>query len=171
MMTMDFGSMRESAKKAYPNMSEEELGAKFDETGKARDTNNRLYLEQISGTNDNFEMKLGMVAQMDFMKAASGKYDAYEKAEDEVFKPVHQKMIDQGYKGSWSTLRMILPRGSEALGSHVVVNFYSDYAQFFKARGYDYGEPSEAAQAGFESRENKWVVMATLQKMVRPEGE
>ena len=160
-----------NAKKAYPEMSEDEITAKINNSSKTRDLAVRVYMERIANTTGDFELKVGNVASLDIMKAAEGQYDAYEKAEKETFQPSHQKMVDAGQKGSWGLLRILLPTGSEAYATHMTVNMYNDYEQFFKSWEYDLGPLSKserrAIDQGLKSRDMKWVYMATLQKKVR----
>ena len=159
-----------TAKQAYPEMSEDEITAKINNASKTRDLAVRVYMERIANTTGDFELKVGTVASLDIMKAAEGQYDAYEKAEKEIFQPSHQKMVDAGQKGSWGLLRVISPTGSEAYATHMTVNMYNDYEQFFKLE-YDLSMLSEsertAIDKGLKSRDMKWVYMATLQKKVR----
>ncbi len=128
-------------------------------------------LERIATTTGDFDMKVGTLASLDIMKAAEGKSDAYEKAENDIFQPSHQKMVDAGKKGSWGLLKIMLPFGSEAYATHMTVNMYNDYEQYFESWEYDLGTPSEsertAIDQGLKSRDMKWVYMATLQKKVR----
>ncbi len=160
-----------NAKKAYPEMTEDEIIAKINNSSKTRDLAVRVYMEQIATTTGDFEMKVGTLASLDIMKAAENQYDTYEKAEKEIFQSSHQKMVDAGQKGSWGLLRIMLPIGSEAYATHMTVNMYNDYKQFFKSWEYDLGTPSEsektAIDQGLKSRDMKWVYRATLQKMVR----
>ena len=160
-----------NAKKAYPEMSEDEITAKINNASKTRDLAIRVSMERIANTTGDFELKVGTVASLDIMKAVEGQYDAYEKAEKEIFQPSHQKMVDAGQKGSWELLRVLLPIGSEAYATHMTVNMYNDYEQFFKSWEYDLGTPSEsertAIDQGLKSRDMKWVYSATLQKMAR----
>ena len=160
-----------NAKKAYPEMSEDEITAKINNSSKTRDLAVRVYMERIANTTGDFELKVGTVASLDIMKAAEGQYDAYERAEKETFQPSHQKMVDAGQKGSWGLLRILLPIGSEAYATHMTVNMYKDYEQFFKSWEYGFGPLSKserrAIDQGLKSRDMKWVYMATLQKKVR----
>lgn len=160
-----------NAKKAYPEMSEDEITAKINNASKTRDLAVRVYYEQIANTTGDFEMKVGTVASLDIMKVDMGKYSDYVKAEKEVFQPWHQEMVDAGQKGSWELLRVISPIGSETYASHMTVNMYSGYEEYFKSLEYDAGTPTEeeraAVQEGLKTRDMKWVYMATLQKKVR----
>ena len=160
-----------NAKKAYPEMSEDEITAKINNASKTRDLAVRVYYERIANTSGDFEMKVGTVASFDIMKVDMGKYSDYEKAEKEIFQPSHQKMVDAGQKGSWGLFRVISPIGSEVYASHMTVNMYSGYEQYFNPPEYDFGTPTEeeraAVQEGFKTRDMKWVYMATLQKKVR----
>lgn len=114
------------AKKAYPKKTEKELQDMFDKTGKSRDRAYQVFFERIDRTKGNFTMKVGTIATMDIMKQLD---DSYEKVESEIFKPLHQSMVDSGKKGSWGLLRAILPAGSEAFGTHLTVSMYNDVAQ------------------------------------------
>jgi hypothetical protein len=105
------------------------------------------------------------------MKAVEGKFGDYEKAEIEVFKPIHQNRINQGMMGHWSFLRSALPQGSEAKSTHLTVNLYKDYMQFFNAQAYEdlnqTAEQRAAVNAGLNSRDQKWIYLATLENVVR----
>lgn len=160
-----------NAKKAYPEMSEDQISTKLNNSSKTRDLAVRLYLEEISATTDDFDMKVGTLAQIDLMKAKQGQSWAYEKAEKEIFKPLHQKMVDAGYKGNWGLLQIMFPFGSDTYASHLTVNMFNDYNQYFKSFDYDGGEPSDseskAIDDGLMTRDQKWTYMATLEKKVR----
>ncbi len=105
------------------------------------------------------------------MKAVEGKFSDYEKAEIEVFKPIHQSRIDKGMMGHWSFLRAALPQGSEASSTHLTVNLYKDYVQFFNAQAYEDMNQTEdqrkAVNAGLNSRDQKWIYLANLENVVR----
>jgi len=167
----DGGNFEAALKAAYPDMSKEDLTKKFNETSKSRDLAVRYYLEQIDVTTPDFDMPLGTVASIDMMKVDLGNYSKYEKAESEIFKPMHQKMVDAGQKGNWGLLRLMSPIGSDAYASHITVNMYKDYKQFFMQGSDDDPEPTEAQQKaiqdGIATRDMKWVYMATLVKKAR----
>ncbi len=65
----------------------------------------------------------------------------------------------------------MLPYGSEAYATHMTVNMYTGYDQYFKSWEDDAGTPTEeekaAVQAGLKTRDLKWIYMATLQKKAR----
>ena len=156
------------AKKAYPNKSEKELNAMMEKTVKSRDMANQVLLKQIDRTKGEFTMKVGTIATMDIMKQLD---ESYEKAESEIFKPWHQDMVNQGKKGSWELLRVILPNGSEAKGSHLTISMYNDVAQlasFMEGTGGEMDmKTSLAVKEGFKTRDWKGMKIMTLQKMVR----
>jgi len=168
---LDETSMMEYTKIAYPHLNSIQVGKLFQESLSMRDMPMRLYMREISKTNDNFQMKPGVLASFDLMKANEGKFDAYEKAETEVFKPIHQKFIEQGMMGHWSLLRTALPLGSEAKSTHLTMNMYKDYMQFFNAQSYEDMNETEAQRKavneGLKSRDQKWVYLATLENVVR----
>lgn len=158
------------AKKAYPKMTDKELNAMFDKTGKSRTLANQVLLKQVDKTKDDFTMKVGTMATLDIMKQLD---DSYEKAESEIFKPWHQEMVTKGKKGSWQLLRTILPAGSEAYGTHLTVSMYTDAAQLSSfMEGMGGGGPMDmmtslAVKEGLKTREWREVKVAKLQMMVR----
>ena len=164
------GNFMETVKKAYPNMSEDELNKKFNSTAKSRSLAVRIFLHQVAKTNDSFDMPVGTIAFVNYMNANDA--GAYEKAETEVFQPMHQKEIDNGTRAHWTLLRFMLPYGSEAYATHIAVDMYKDLDQVTASRsqgGMD--NLTEAQQKaimdGLATRDMKWVSMARLIKKVR----
>ena len=158
------------AKEAYPNMSDEDLSKKMLSAAKSRDLAVRIFMEEIASTKGDFDMKLGTVANMDFMKVDMGNYDAYEKAEMEVFQPLHQKMVDSGSKGYWGLLRFMVPIGSDTYASHITVNMFENVQKAISQGGPNMELPDsqqKAIQDGIKTRDMKFTYMATLIDMVR----
>lgn len=157
-----------SAKKAYPKMTDKEINDMLDKTVASRDIANQVYFEQIDVTKDNFQMKPGIMATLDIMKQLD---DNYEKAESEIFKPWHQKMVDAGKVGDWGLLRAILPSGSEAYGTHITVSMFNDATQlaaYMEAPMGDIDFLTQAAvKSGLSTREWKEKKIMTLINMVR----
>ncbi|MEP0710417.1 hypothetical protein [Algoriphagus sp.] len=168
---LDEQSMIEYTKIAYPHLTSVQVSKLFQESLAMRDMPMRLYMREIAETKDNFPMKPGVLASFDLMKANEGQFDTYEKAEEEVFLPIHQKRIEQGLMGHWSLLRTALPLGSEAKSTHLTMNIYKDYMQFFNAQSYEdmnqTDSQREAVNKGLNSRDQKWVYLATLENVVR----
>ncbi|NVO18398.1 MAG: hypothetical protein HXX13_01790 [Bacteroidetes bacterium] len=156
------------AKAAYPKMTEKEFTAMMDKTVKSRDLAHQVLFKQVDITKGPFEMKEGCVATFDMMKQLD---DSYEKVESEIFKPWHQKMVDDGKKGSWELLEQILPAGSESYATHVTVSMYKDMAQLASFMEYSGGEmdfqTQLAVKEGLKTREWKELKIGTLQKMLR----
>ncbi|MFD2035935.1 hypothetical protein ACFSKL_14115 [Belliella marina] len=154
-----------------PHMTEKQVREKFEHAFSTHDLAQRTYMQQISNTKDNFRMKKGVLASFDLMKAVEGKFQDYEKAEREVFMPIHQSRIEKGLMGSWTLLRTALPFGSEAKSTHLTMNMYSDYVQFFNAMEYEdlesTAEQQAAVEKGLKSRDQKWVYLATLESTIR----
>ncbi|MDH5414881.1 MAG: hypothetical protein OEW87_12140, partial [Flavobacteriaceae bacterium] len=154
-----------------PDMSQDELNKNFDYTSKTRDLAVRLYLEQIDVTKDEFEMPLGTVAAINMMKTTSGNYSKYENMESKIFKPMHQKEVDKGSRANWGLLRIMLPRGSEVFASHLTVDMYKDYNQFFMPPQSNTEtiteEQQKAISEALETRDLIWTYMATLIKKAR----
>jgi len=158
-------------KEAYSDMDEKAISDRISEAQKSRDLAVRSYMEEIATTEGEFKLRPGVLASFDLMKAAEGRFDEYERAEKEVFLPVHQKKIDKNLMASWSLLRTALPFGSQARSTHMTLNIYKDYVQFFNSMEYEDIEASmeekRAVEEGLQSRDQKWVYMATLEKVVR----
>ena len=165
------GDFMKNVKVAYPDMSEEDVWKKLNQAGKTRDLAVRIYLEDIARTTGTNEMPLGTVAFLDFMKVGMGNYGQYEKAEMEVFQPMHQKEVDAGSKEFWSLMRIMLPVGSDTYASHITVNMFKDVASAVNANPGSWddltAEQQKAIQDGIATRDMKKVVMATLVKKVR----
>ncbi|MFC3414282.1 hypothetical protein [Algoriphagus hitonicola] len=168
---LDEEQMEEYTRIAYPHLNESQVERLFQESLSMRDMPMRLYMKEIVSTEDNFQMKPGVLASFDLMKANEGKFNAYEKAEMEVFKPIHQRNIEKGLMGHWSFLRTALPLGSEASSTHLTLNMYKDYMQFFNAQAYEdieqTDEQRKKVNEGLNSRDQKWVYLATLENVVR----
>jgi len=165
-------NMMESVKKAYPNMSDDELNKTFNNTSKTRDLAVRIFLHEIATTKDSFDMPLGTVAYLNFMKVDLDHYADYEKAEMEVFQPMHQQEVDNGTMASWGLLRYMLPYGSEVYASHIAVDMYKDIDQALSRNaGGDMNDltpaQQKAIQDGLATRDLKMGNMATLVKKVR----
>jgi hypothetical protein len=170
-MMSNAGNFEAALKAAYPNMSDDQLNEKFNNTAKSRDLAARVYLEQIAVTKDKFDMPLGTVAGINFMKVADADYEKYEKFETEIFQPMHQKEVDAGIRGSWGLMRYMLPVGSDVYASHITVDMYKDYNQFFNGGPVAGPALSEdqirKIQEGLTSRDLKFKYMATLIRKAR----
>ncbi|WP_009032509.1 hypothetical protein [Indibacter alkaliphilus] len=156
---------------AHPHLNESQARKRFQDASSNRDLAQRVYMKEIASTKDSFQFKKGTLASFDMMKAVEGRFEEYEKAEKEVFMPIHQSRIEKGLMGSWSLLRTALPFGSEAKTTHLTINVYKDYVQFFNAQEYEDMESTQeqraAVEKGLKSRDQKWVYLATLENAVR----
>lgn len=161
------GDFDAALKAAYPNMSEDDLDEKMDMTAKSRDLAVRIYLEQIDFTTGDFSMPLGTIAAINMMKVDPANTGKYEKMESEVFKPMHQREVDNGVRGSWGLLRFLSPYGSDAYATHITVDMYKDYNQFFNPPALEESAAPTEAQIqlmneGIASRDHKFMYLATL---------
>lgn len=165
--------LMDRAKAAYPNMSESDLMEKLNSSAKNRDLAVRIYAEEILTTTGSSaaEMVLGTIAQIDMMKVDLMNYDTYEKAEAEVFRPLHQKAVDAGEKNSWGLIRFINPIGSDTYASHMTVSMFKDFKQALN-QNINYSEGATPAstklmQDGIAARDMKYVYLAQLIRMAR----
>jgi len=170
MMSMS-GDFEAALQAAYPDMSEKELDEKFDHTTKSRDLAKRVFLEQIAVTEGDFEMPLGTVAAINLMKVSTENFETYERYESDLFMPIHQKDVDDGFMGNWDLLRYILPAGSDVYATHITIDMYEDYDQLFKSWSNERPALSEEELGKIEkaltTRDLKYRYMATLLKKVR----
>ncbi|NNL02028.1 MAG: hypothetical protein HKP39_07115, partial [Eudoraea sp.] len=127
-----------------------------------------VYLVQIDATNDNFDMPIGTLAVINFMKAKPGQSGAYEKMESEVFKPNHQKDVDAGGRANWGLLRNMMGYATEAYASHITVDMYTGYDQFFNGTNTPLTDAQQNAMQEIDKlRDLKSLTMATLVRKVR----
>jgi hypothetical protein len=166
-MFADWGDITSLAQKVHPKLSKEEVIKKLENTDKSRDLAVRYYLEQLDKTSDEFAYPVGTVATITMMKVNSNNFSAYEKAESEFFKPMHQNEIENDQRSSWKLFRFVSPTGSDTYASHITMNVYKDYAQVFSAEDDDLQlteDQQKSFDEGISLREMKYVHMATLLK-------
>lgn len=166
-------NLMDRAKKAYPDMSETDLMDKLNQSSKTRDLAARIYAEQVAST-EGFspdEMVLGTIAEVSMMKVELMDYAKYEKAEMEIFQPLHQKSVDAGEKLNWGLIRFLNPIGSDTYASHMTVSMFKNYNQALNQNiNYSVGATpanTKAMQEGVAARDMKYVYIANLIRMVR----
>lgn len=171
---MSWDKLLAYAKKAYPDMSEKDIEAKIMKSGDSRLLDKRRFIREVNGTDGELTFKKGMVIQFDFMKVdfnSMGAYDAYHKAENDVFKPDHQKQVDAGFKMGWGLGMVMSPMGSDTYATHITWNFFNDWNHYFNRWEYDGGEPSKEMmakiKAGLATRDMRMSILAELQMMAR----
>lgn len=169
MMTGE-GDFTKALTDAYPEMSSDVLEKIIGRTGKSRDLAVRYYVELIDGTLPKYDMPIGTVASIDLMKVDLNNYESYENAENQIFKPMHQKQVDNGEKESWGLIRIMSPKGSDTYASHITVNMFKDYNQYFmeKSDNVELNDKQiKAIKDGLALRDLKFVYMATLIRQTR----
>lgn len=166
--SLDLGTALEDA---YPELSDEELDEKFNKTSKSRELALRLYLEIIDGTTDNFDMKMGTVASIEFMNSL-GNTKAYEKAEIEIFLPLHQQAVDNGEKGNWSLITILPQSAGDMNASHLTINMYKGIDEYLKSQETNEDEEiiselNKKIEEGVKTRDIKSKYVAILIKKTR----
>lgn len=165
---MEGGDFNKAWNGAYPNLTAEESDQKMAQTASSRDLTHRIYLAEIDKTNDNFDMPLGTLAVINFMKAKPGQASAYEKMESEVFKPNHQKDVDSGGRANWGLMRNMMGYATEAYASHITVDMYTGYDQLFNGNNTPLTEAQQKAMQEIDKlRDLKSLTFATLVRKVR----
>ena len=69
------------------------------------------------------------IAMVDFMRVPEGGEATYEKLEKEIWKPMHQKWVDEGRCEGWFFYRIPYPGGTDADYHYATVRLYSDLSQ------------------------------------------
>jgi len=165
---MEGGDFIKAWNAAYPNITDEESNQKMAQTASSRDITHRVYLVEIDKTNDDYDMPLGTLAVINFMKAKPGQAAAYEKMESEVFKPNHQKDVDSGGRANWGLLRNMMGYASESYASHITVDMYTGYDQFFNGNNTPLTEAQQKSMREIDKlRDLKSFTFATLVRKVR----
>ncbi len=160
---------------AYPELTTVEQDKKMEETTKSRDVAVRVFLDEVAQTSaDDFDMPIGTLAILNFMKAKPGQVWDYEKAEQEVFQPMHQQQIDAGGRGSWGVLRNMLWYASDIYATHITFDMFTGYDQFFNGADGGDGTPmteeqQQAYNDGLATRDLRMIKHARLIRKVRPE--
>ena len=171
---MDGTGYSEAWNAAYPNLSDEESNAKMEHPAKSRDLAYRVFLKQIDVAGSDFQMPIGTLAIINFMKAKPGMSGDYVKMENEVFKPMHQAEIDRGGRAMWGLMVNMTGYGTDEYASHIAVDMYADYDQYFNGGG-DGPELTEdqqkAIEEGLATRDLRRTYHAKLIKKVRPAPE
>lgn len=169
---MEGGGFQEAFDAAFSNITMEEEKI-MSATAKTRDLAVRIYAHEILATKGEpgVDMPLGTIAQMDMMKVDMMNYGTYEKAEKEVFMPLHQKAVDAGEKSSWGLIRFMNPVGSDTYASHMTVSMFDGFKQALNQNiKWDEGATpaqTKMMQEGMAARDMKYVYMAKLIKIVR----
>lgn len=163
------GKFNEYLQKAHPDLSDKELGEWMEKTVISRDIAHQVYCKEINTTDGDFDMPIGTLLKFDLMKQLD---DSYEKVENEVFKPWHQQLVDNGQKEAWGLIRVLLPAGSQALASHMTYSMYSSYKQLAGDMDGSGGGTMElmtglAVKQGLATRDMRGVEAAQLIMKVR----
>ncbi|MBT8206011.1 MAG: hypothetical protein KJP14_08630 [Eudoraea sp.] len=166
---MQGGDLNKAMDGAYPNMSQVDRDSKMDQTVKSRDLAVVVYLQQIASAGGDYEMPLGTLAQINFMKANPGKASAYEEMESSMFKGMHEQRVAAGGMAMWGLLRNMLGYTTEAYASHITVDMYKDWDQYFNGSADIEWTPAQqkAYDDIAEIRDLKSTVFGTLVKKVR----
>ncbi len=166
---MSGGDFNKTMDGAYPNMSQVDRDSKMEQTAKSRDLAVIVYLQQIASVGGDYEMPLGTIAQINFMKAKPGETSAYEEMESTAFKGMHEQRIAAGGMAMWGLLRNMLGYTTEAYASHITVDMFKDWDQYFNGSTNIQWTPEQqkAYNDITDKRDLKSTVFGTLVKKVR----
>ncbi|MPQ49264.1 hypothetical protein GCQ56_19870 [Marinifilum sp. N1E240] len=166
------GDIWGAAKNAYPDMTDEELREALKEGTASRELSKRMFLTVIKSTTDNYKMEVGSVMRMNFMEALDGKYDEYEKAEMELFLPIHQDRVDAGTMSHWALAKVLMPSGSKVRTTHMTFDWFKGYLHYFDAYGRNEvfnvdAETQMKIDEAIKMRDLNWTYLATMKKTVK----
>lgn len=169
---MGGGDIWEAAKIAYPLIADTDLDSIIQQGLTSRELSKRLFLTRIATTKDDFTMELGSVMKMNFMDALPGKYKEYEKAELELFLPLHQQSVDAGIMSHWAVARLLMPSGSKVKTSHLTFDMYKDFQQYFASYGAEEEmevdpETHKKVEEALKTRDLNWTYVGTMVKTVK----
>lgn len=168
---LEEGNLEEAAAQAYPDMTPTDIQARFQLGNESRELDQRLYIQIIKQTKDDYKKTVGSVIRMNFMYANKLNYKAYEEAEEKLFMPVHQKAIEDKEMSHWGLGRVVLPSGTQVKTTHITFDVYSGYPQLIESYNIDdeilpEKETLQNMDAAFETRDLSWNYLATLIKHV-----
>jgi len=145
-------SFLEVAKNAFPEISDQDLIIKRNQSLKNRELAETLYLEQIDETKGKFTLSPGTLMGINLMNVTPDNYEKYENAEMKIFKPEWQNRVDEGRVGSWSLLKAVGPNGSRsnAVFAYVSLDRYKDFNQLFGSSNNYNTIRSDSAQAAWQ---------------------
>ena len=161
-----------AAKKAYPDMSDDDLRTELKETVKSRELSKRIFMKVVAATDDDFRMDVGTVMRMNFMEAVEGKFDEYEKAEMELFLPIHQKRVDANTMSHWSLTRVLMPSGSNVRMTHMTFDMFDGYLHYFDAYGQNEvfnvdADTQRQIEEAMKLRDMNWSYIGIMKKTVK----
>jgi hypothetical protein len=148
------------AKRAFPTVSDADLLLKRTESLKSRDLVETFYLAQIDQTKGQFDVSLGAVMGINFMKVNPNNYVKYENGESKIFKPEWQNRVDEGRTGSWSLLKVITPKGNTLNSeiSYVSLDKFKDFNQL-------YGSPNNYNTIRSQADQNVWQEALSMREI------
>lgn len=169
---MGNGNIWEAAKKAYPLIADLDLDSIIQQGLTSRELSKRLFMTRIATTKDNFKMELGSVMRMNFMDALPSKYKEYEKAEIELFMPLHQQTVDNGVMGHWALAKILMPSGSKAKTTHLTFDMFKDFKHYFDSYGAVEAvvvDPKTQVKVdkALKTRDLNWTYVGTLVKTIK----
>lgn len=123
------GFSEELTRKAHPNVDIEEFNAK---TVAARDLARSELWVQRDVVRPGVGLEVGNYLSVGYMKVPSGGGPAYLRLERDVFKPVHEARIADGWIHNFGINQLFLPGGAEQPYNWAVVQVYSDFGKLFR---------------------------------------
>lgn len=83
--------------------------------------------------------------EIDYMKLKDGMASEYVKTEKEIWKPLHQVLVNDGKRSVWALWSLIMPGGSSRSHDYVTANGFPSYKQM---AGDNYEEAFKKAHPG-----------------------
>lgn len=172
MSAMEASDIWEAAQRAYPLISDADLEKKIQKGDASRELSKRMYVSIVNGTDDDFKIDLGTVMKMNFLDALPGKLKEYEKAQNEIFLPRSQKLVDKGIMSHWALARVLMPSGSKVKTTHLSFDMFKNFQHYFDSYAMEESVSSDAKtrlkeKEALKLRDLNWTYVGTLVKTTK----
>ena len=118
-------------KNAFPGMTDDMVKGVNEQYSNIR----TIVKKEIYNTADFIEVTpSAKYVEIDFMKAADGKYADYIKTERQTWKPVHQERIKLGVLSGWELDEKVMPASDKEMYDAVTANFYDSLSVMLDAK-------------------------------------
>lgn len=159
----DTTSIRGRFKKVLPGASDETIQMIFDAYAGSRTLVKKEIYSFVDGVN--LSSNPSKYAQVDFMKATSGKESDYVKMEKDIYKPMHTEMVKQGKKDDWGFYALEMPYSSVGAYDYLTANFFTSLNQ---SNGVNYSETFKKVFPKMDMTA-VWTQTNNVRKIVRSE--
>lgn len=99
------------------------------ETNESRQLVRRDLITMVSSTSMEGTPAPFEYIEVNFMKIKPGNEGAYMDVENNIWKPVHQQLVNDNSRVGWAVWQIIYPAGAGNRYQYVTTNYYSDFSK------------------------------------------